>query len=127
MNTVEYVKSVCKERKIPISRLERECGFSNGYIASLKKGKFPSNRLQVISDYLDVPLSQLLQAEDVPTSGQQEGYYLDAETIRIAQAIHDNKELQLLFNEAKDADPSDLQAAHGILLALKRKERGNID
>ena len=29
MNSVERVKKTCKERKIPISRLEKDLGFSN--------------------------------------------------------------------------------------------------
>ena len=28
MNTVELVEQICEERKIPISRLEKDCGFS---------------------------------------------------------------------------------------------------
>lgn len=35
MNAVERVKTICKERKIPISKLESDCGFSNGYIGQL--------------------------------------------------------------------------------------------
>ena len=60
MSTVEKVKSICKNRKIPISRLERDLGFSNGYISQLRKGTFPSDRLVLISDYLNVPVSELL-------------------------------------------------------------------
>nr|DAM38583.1 MAG TPA: RNA binding domain protein [Caudoviricetes sp.] len=29
MNCVERVKQICKERKVPISRLEKDLGFSN--------------------------------------------------------------------------------------------------
>lgn len=60
MDSVEKVKSICKQRKIPISRLERDLGFSNGYIGQLRKGVFPSDRLIEIANYLDVPLSSLL-------------------------------------------------------------------
>ena len=52
MNTVERVKMICKERKIPLSRLERECGFSNGYIGQLRKGSIPDDRLLKIANYL---------------------------------------------------------------------------
>ena len=51
------------ERKIPISKLERDCGFSNGYIRKLKEGKFPSDRLLLISQYLDLPISYLIGEE----------------------------------------------------------------
>lgn len=30
MNSVERVKNLCKERGIPVSRLEKELGFANG-------------------------------------------------------------------------------------------------
>ena len=33
MNTVERIKSTLKERKIAVSKLERECGFANGNIS----------------------------------------------------------------------------------------------
>nr|DAO88954.1 MAG TPA: repressor protein [Caudoviricetes sp.] len=61
MSTVDKVKRICKNRKIPISRLEKDLGFSNGYINQLRKGTFPSDRLALISKYLDVPISELLE------------------------------------------------------------------
>ncbi len=59
MNEVEKVKSICKERHIPITKLEKDCGFSNGYIRRLRKGKFPFDRLVKVAEYLDIPLSDL--------------------------------------------------------------------
>ena len=64
MNSVELVKSICKERKIPISKLEKDLGFSNGDIAQLRKGTFPADRLSRIADYLGVPIIYLLGEED---------------------------------------------------------------
>lgn len=126
MDSVELVKKICKERKIPISKLERDCDFSNGYIRKLKEGKFPSDRLQKIADYLDVSVEYLLTGSEGKILGQQK-YYTDDRTAEIAQKIFDNRELRLLFDEAVDASHEDLQTAHDILLALKRKERGTID
>lgn len=60
MNSVELVKKICKERKIPISHLETTCEFSNGYIRKLKEGKFPSDRLVKIADFLNVTTDYLL-------------------------------------------------------------------
>ena len=54
----------------------------------------------------------------------ENSYYENDETAEIAQQIFDNKELRLLFSAAKDAAPEDLQLVHNMLLALKRKERG---
>lgn len=58
------------------------------------------------------------------TDNQNQSYYLNPETSKIAQEIYDNKELSLLFDAARDAEPEDLQALHGMLMALKRKEKG---
>ena len=63
MSSVERVKSICKERKIPISRLERDLGYANGYIGQLRKGTFPNDRLVEIASYLGVSVSYLLGTE----------------------------------------------------------------
>ena len=63
MNSVERVKDLCKERKIPISKLEKDLGFSNGYIGQLRKGVFPSNRLILIANYLGVSPDYLMTGE----------------------------------------------------------------
>lgn len=64
MNSVERVKNICKERKIPISRIERELGFANGYIGQLKKGTFPDDRLAAIAEYLNVTIDYLMTGEE---------------------------------------------------------------
>ena len=60
MTTAEYIKKICKERKIPISRLESECGFSNGYFHNIKNGNIPSNKLYAVAMFLNVNISDLL-------------------------------------------------------------------
>lgn len=64
MNSVERVKQICKERKIPISKLEKDLEFSNGYISQLRKGVFPADRLAKISEYLNLSPSYLMTGED---------------------------------------------------------------
>ena len=126
MNSVERVKELCKERKIPISRLEKDLGFSNGYIGQLRKGIFPADRLRDIADYLGVSVDYLLTGEDESTLSDKK-YYINDETAEMAERIFHSKELRMLFDAAQDAAPEDLETVHSMLLALKRKERGNID
>lgn len=64
MNSVERVRAICKGRKIPISRLESDLGFSNGYVGQLKKGVFPADRLAKIANYLGVTTDYLLTGEE---------------------------------------------------------------
>lgn len=67
MNSVERVKALCKERKIPISRLEKDLGYANGYIGQLRKGVFPADRLSEISQYLSVSIDYLINGNDKST------------------------------------------------------------
>lgn len=70
MNTVERIKSICKERKIPISTLEKECKFSNGYVGQLRKGTMPDDKLIRVASYLGLSMNYLSTGEDegVPNS-----------------------------------------------------------
>ena len=43
----------------------------------------------------------------------------------MAQALFENKNLRVLFDAAKDATPEDLKTTYDMLMALKRKERGD--
>lgn len=70
MNCVERVKQICKERKVPISRLEKDLGFSNGYIGQLKKGTLPNDRLMKVADYFGVTIGYLMTGND---SSEQQG------------------------------------------------------
>lgn len=124
MNSVERVKAICKERKIPISKMERDLGYANGYIGQLKKGVFPADRLQDISEYLGASAEYLLNGEEKKGG---EKYYINEETARVAQEMFENKDLRALYDVQKDMDPEDLRALYNMALALKRKERGDSD
>lgn len=116
MDTVERIKQICKQRHIPLSRLERECGFANAYIAKLKEGKIPADRLYKIAEYLNLTPAYLL-------TGEESEYYANEQTAEMAQTIFDNPELKLLFDVAKNSTPEDINTVYQVLLALKRKER----
>lgn len=117
MNTVDRVKMICKERKIPLSRLERECGFSNGYIGQLKKGSIPDDRLLKIANYLGMTVDQLT---GVQTDVQHDGYYFNESTAKTAQQIYEDPYLRILFDAAQDSRPEDLQMAADLLRRLKQ-------
>lgn len=116
MNTVERVKMICKERRIPISRLERECGFANGYISQLKKGSIPDDRLQIIADYFEMDVKELL---GVQTSGQQPEYYIDDEAAQYGQAIFENPKLRALFHAVRGIKDTDLDLMVGMAERFK--------
>ena len=79
MKDVERVKAICKERHIPISKIEQDLGFSNGYIASLRKG-FPADRLMLVADYLGVTMRYLITGQEKTAPA------LSAEAVKVAYA-----------------------------------------
>ena len=124
MTVYERIESLRKERKISQGNLEKELGFSNGSISKWKTSMPKPERLQKIADYFGVSVDYLM------TGKEKEGgetYYFNEETKKIAQKVFENKSLRMLMDSAQDATPEDIETVHSMLLALKRKERGNID
>lgn len=58
VRTKDVIKKICKERKIPIYKLEKKCGFANGYIGQLKK-ELPLERLLIVAKELGVSVNYL--------------------------------------------------------------------
>ena len=59
-NSVQYVRDLCKQKDIAVARLEKDCGFSNGYLNSKKQTKLPYDRAVKIAEYLDVSAEEIL-------------------------------------------------------------------
>lgn len=118
----------CKLRdakKLKDANVAQATGIGKSTFSDWKSGRSePKNdKLQKISDFLGVSINYFTdENNDHPA-----GYYLNNETAAIAQDIFESRELRLLFDAARDADPEDIEAVHSMLLALKRKERGNVD
>lgn len=79
---------------------------------------------KVIADYFHISVDYLMTGKEKEGSDK---YYLNEETAEMAQEIFENKELRALFDVQRDMEPEDLKALHNMALALKRKERGDID
>ena len=80
-NSIQYVREICKERGIPVSRLERDCGFANGYLNPQKLRKLPYDRAVIIAQYLDLSIDYLLTGESrkQPPADPGRGPITDAE------------------------------------------------
>jgi len=122
MDSVELVKKICKERKIPISRLEKDCGFSNGYIRKLKEGKFPSDRLFVIANYLDVSAEYLNSGteERVPTINSRDERDIAKDLKSIMEKLS-SREYGPAAYDGEDLDPEAAELFKDELeIALRR-------
>lgn len=94
MNTVQRIKTICKERKIAISTLERACGFANGYIGQLKKGSVPDDRLIKIADYLNVSRDFLMTGEESAISDDMVSEHI--ELISLYEQLNDTQKTAML-------------------------------
>ena len=63
-NSVQYVRDICKERKLAVSQLEKDCGFANGYLNPKKMTKIPYDRAIVIAQYLGISAESILNGPD---------------------------------------------------------------
>ena len=100
MNSVERVRAICSERRIPISRLERDLGFSNGYIAQLRKGVFPADRLAMIAEYLGLTTDYLLTGEE-KTPTLESGRTINDDDIKFALFGGDGEITDAMYDEVK--------------------------
>lgn len=123
MGLYENVKEAAKRKGYSINRLEQELGFARSYIAKFKTITPSADKIQRIADFLGVSTEYLLTG----TEKEPAGYYLNDETAQVAQEIFENKDLRVLFDAAKDASPEDLKTTYDMLMALKKKERGDYD
>ena len=123
MTMYERIENMRKSVGISQGKLEKELGFSNGSISKWKNSTPTPDRLQKLADYFDVSVDYLITGE----KKESKEYYINPETAKAAQKIFESKELKMLFDVQSDMTPEDLQAMYNMALALKRKERGNID
>ena len=128
MNTDSY-KIYCQIRDslgYKDSSVASRTGITKSTFSDWKAGRYvpKTDKMQRIANFLGVSIEYLMTGEEKEGG---ETYYLNEETSKMAQSIFENKELRLLFDAAQDAQPEDLQTVHQMLLALKRKERGDMD
>lgn len=93
--------------------------------------RFPNKEMiESIADYFNVDIDYLYGKSEVRQkvhldNDGKEHYYLDPETRDYADELKNNKELRMLFDASRKASKEDLKVVYDMLLALKRKERGD--
>ena len=102
--------------------LAKLCGYTDrSSIAKIESGKIDltQSKILLFAEVLRTTPAELMGWNEP----EDDGYYTNPDTAAIAQMMKDNKEMSMLFDAARDADPEDLMAVYDMLLALKRKER----
>lgn len=119
----DMLKSLRIGKHLSQSELANKLGISKSAISMYEVGKRQPDfeTLEMIADFFNTDMNFLLGKS---TSENENNYYINPETAKMAQEISDNEELSLLFDAARDAAPEDLKTVHSMLMALKRKEKG---
>ena len=113
-DSVSFVRNVCKEKGISVSSLEKQCGFSNGYLNPKKMQKIPYDRALKISKVLGITVEEIMgQKEKLPADEDQE-------LNELLERLKNRKECRMLFQLAKDATKEDVEQAVKIIEALRK-------
>ena len=64
MSYVEYVRDICKKKGIPISKMESDLGYGNGYFNPKKLKKIPIEKAQAVAEYLKIDVFDILDEKD---------------------------------------------------------------
>lgn len=134
-SAIEYVRRMCKEKGIAISKLEKDLKFGNGYLNPKKGTKIPYDRAVMIAEYLHCDINPLLSndseervirivrpsrdAIEKSAFDDETDYYEYRESQQIAQQIMDDADLRALFDAARNSRPEDLRMAGDLLRRLK--------
>ena len=122
------IKALRKQKNLSQEQLADLLGLQKSAIAKYENGRVINIKRSTIAKMAKIfncSPSYIMGWNENENNEPNQSYYLNSKTSKIPQKIYDNKELSLLFDAAKDAEPEDLQALHGMLMALKRKEKGD--
>ena len=75
------------------------------------------DKLKSLSNFFRINMTDLTDDDDEKL--QQDTYYVNPETAKVAQAIFDDTDLHALFDAAQDSRPEDLKMAADLLRRLK--------
>lgn len=113
MTGVEYVRDLCKRKGIAISKLEKDLGFSNGYLNPKKMEFIPYDRAIHIYKYLGGDLSLMTGSET--EIGESAPYYLNDDAREMAQFMFENPEYKVLFDASRKVSKDDINVVKTLL------------
>ena len=123
MSSVDRVKDLLKEKGIPVSRMEKDLGFANGYIGQLKKGTLPADRLDAIAEYLGVDRQYLIWGKVPENVIIAEPNEWDDDLLEFEeelQIMKDDPETRSLLRSTKGLTAEQIRAVKYIVKNMRR-------
>lgn len=119
------LSSLLKETGMTQSELSEMLGLSKSTVNKwiMKKAVPRMGLIEKMSSIFGVPKSFFLEesAEDKRT------YYLDPESARLAQELHDNPEYKAMFDATKNLSPAAIKEVMNFIKYQKAKEGNSVD
>ena len=99
MSFNETLKKLRIEKKLTQEELAQATGLSRSAIGMYESGSREPNfeTLEILADFFNVDMNTLLDRTQ-----SKQGYYLNPEAAKIAQALYDNPGMRILFDAAKN-------------------------
>ena len=99
----------------------RATGITKSTFSDWKSGRSEpkKEKLQKIADFFDVSLDYLMTGEE------QNGYYLNEETAKLAQEMFEDEDMRSLFDMKRNMPPERFKAHMEFMKNLYEKEKGN--
>ena len=98
----------------------RATGITKSTFSDWKSGRSEpkKEKLQKIADFFDVSLEYLMTGEE------QNGYYLNEETAKLAQEMFEDEDMRSLFDMKRNMPPERFKAHMEFMKNLYRQETG---
>lgn len=113
-NVIDKIRAMCEERNIPISQMERDLGFGNGFLNPKKVDDIKIGRLLAILDYLGISWADFF-GEDSPEAK------IDKER-KQREELRRSPAYRILFNTLDGATEADMLEA-AATIARRKEER----
>ena len=98
----------------------RATGITKSTFSDWKSGRSEpkKEKLQKIADFFDVSLDYLMTGEE------QNGYYLNEETAKLAQEMFEDEDMRSLFDMKRNMPPERFKAHMEFMKNLYKQEKG---
>lgn len=102
-------KSLLDAKGVKTAEVSRSTGIDAATFSHWKKGEYEPKTatMQKLADYFEVPLAYFY--------GEDDPYYIDYEVAQIAQELHDDPDLRLMFMAARDMPKEDIIAFRQLM------------
>lgn len=125
MDIYSRIKFLRKQNNMTQEELAEKTGYkTRSAINKIEKGLRDINQSQIkaFADALGVTPVYLMGWEDEIENKETENYYLNPETMKMAQEIYENPDLRILFAASRNLSPEDINMVTNMIKRFKKDD-----